>query len=285
VLKRLMAEEYITEQGGPPRRQRGKNGSQALKTAPLVVNKSNKQLKRKKAEYCTPGGGAELGVWTLLRPVIVEAPPAAAAPSTACPDGHAALATTSKPAAPVMLVEPTPPLTHPQQHAFGARTAPAAAVSQDDTIQDDSQPLPFSTPDTVASVGSSSEHLRDTGIRPVKRYTREKELEVPPASYVPAKGDAKGKARALELEDDSQHNFNEQIMQKPVPMDVDESIASHLSPAQRQQADAATGLIPGPGVGRGKRRSMGDLDPNADASAGGTKSKRQKCSEASEIEV
>ncbi|BGP38010.1 hypothetical protein JCM10449v2_001937 [Rhodotorula kratochvilovae] len=281
VLKRLKAEEYIVEQGGSSRRQRGKNGSQvgSLKTAPLVVNKSSKQLKRKKAEYFTPGSGAELGVFTLLRPVS-EIDQAAAAPPTACPNGHAALASTSKPVAPAVLVEPTPPPAQQQQHAFGAPSSSAVAVSQDDPIQDDSQPLPFSTPDTVASTASSAAH--NHGMKPVKRYTHEEQLEMPPASYVPAKGDTKGKARAVESEDDFPRGLDEHIMQKPVPMDVDDSIAfsSDFPPAQ-QQPHALPAADTSAGTSTGKRRSMGDLDPNA----GGARAKRQKCSEASEIEV
>ncbi|BGP46103.1 hypothetical protein JCM10450v2_001943 [Rhodotorula kratochvilovae] len=258
VLKRLKAEEYIIEQGGSSRRQRGKNGSQvgSLKTAPLVVNKSSKQLKRKKAEYFTPGSGAELD------------------------NGHAALASTSKPVAPAVLVEPTPPPAQQQQHAFGAPSPSAIAVSQDDPIQDDSQPLPFSTPDTVASTASSAAH--NHGMKPVKRYTHEEQLEMPPASYVPAKGDTKGKARAVESEDDFPRGLDEHIMQKPVPMDVDDSIAfsSDLPPAQ-QQPHALPAADPSTTTSTGKRRSMGNLDPNA----GGARAKRQKCSEASEIEV
>ncbi|GAA5960528.1 hypothetical protein JCM8115_003209 [Rhodotorula mucilaginosa] len=74
VLKRLKAESFIVEQGAS-RKGKGKVGSQigSLKAAPQVVNKTSKQVKRKKQEYFTPGRGAELAILSLLEGTTAEA--------------------------------------------------------------------------------------------------------------------------------------------------------------------------------------------------------------------
>lgn len=60
---------------------------------------------------------------------------------------------------------------------------------------------------------------------------------------------------------------------QPVPMEVD-----RLKQQQRQQPSSSTS--------KGKRRTMSEVDVNLEAPvAGSTRSKRQRCSEADEIEV
>ncbi|KWU44924.1 DNA-binding protein [Rhodotorula sp. JG-1b] len=74
VLKRLKAESFIIEQGAS-RKGKGKVGSKigSLKAVPHVVNKTSKQIKRKKQEYFTPGQGAELAILSLFGGTTAEA--------------------------------------------------------------------------------------------------------------------------------------------------------------------------------------------------------------------
>ncbi|TNY22506.1 hypothetical protein DMC30DRAFT_415050 [Rhodotorula diobovata] len=231
VIKRLKSEEFMLEQGAPQRRQRGENASQvgSLKAGTFIVNKSAKQLKRKKAEYFDPGRGAE----------------------------HA------------VLVEDSPSSSQQNQKlAFGG--APDPSTSPADPIIDDSQPLPFSTPDSIAAADSAS----GTGpLAPARgqtqRYSAAKRFEEPPASYVP-QGDAKvkGKGKAVE-------RVKDRPAGQPAPMDVD------LAPAPSPQSSTSR-------AGLKKRRSMAELQVNSEHNAvtGGVPArKKQKVSEASEIEV
>ncbi|GAA5859210.1 hypothetical protein JCM1840_003801 [Sporobolomyces johnsonii] len=71
VLKRLKAEEFLVEQQISTKRFKASKGrsslqSQSFKKGPLSVNKSAKQLKLKKDKYFNPGRGAELGLTSML---------------------------------------------------------------------------------------------------------------------------------------------------------------------------------------------------------------------------
>ncbi|GAA6016341.1 hypothetical protein JCM8202_005573 [Rhodotorula sphaerocarpa] len=79
VLKRLKSESFVVEQV-PTRKGKSKGSSQlgSLKAAPLVVNKTSKQVKHKKLEYFSPGGGAERGLLALLEAAETDEAGAAA---------------------------------------------------------------------------------------------------------------------------------------------------------------------------------------------------------------
>ncbi|POY70179.1 hypothetical protein BMF94_6762 [Rhodotorula taiwanensis] len=69
VLKRLKSESFIVEQSAS-RKSKGKGGTQvgSLKAPAQAVNKTSKQVKRKKLDYFSPGGGAEAKLISLLEP-------------------------------------------------------------------------------------------------------------------------------------------------------------------------------------------------------------------------
>ncbi|GAA5835284.1 hypothetical protein JCM9279_004495 [Rhodotorula babjevae] len=309
VIKRLKAEEYMLEQAAPQRRSRAKNASQvgSAKVGSLVANKTAKQLKRKNADYFDPGTGAEVGVAGILHPAEADegnvpskmaritSSPAGACELTLRPQDPLITTSTDKTRLPAVLVDDTPSSadqSQPQPLAFGG--APHPAASQPDPILDDSQPLPFSftTPDSIASLDST--HAQRPNLTSTKRYSMQERLDDPPASYVPTPAGATGKVKVTAIKGDEVEQVrrlmqldahDEQVSdsrtQQPVSMDLDENDSTDLPPASAPHVppkDEARAL---------KRRSTADGD--ADAGQLGTSalasSKRQRCSEASEIEV
>lgn len=212
------------------------------------------------------------------------------APLTLIPQGAHAPTSDKQSTGPAVLVEDSPSSSQQNQKlAFGG--APDPSTSPADPIIDDSQPLPFSTPDSIAAADSAS----GTGpLAPARgqtqRYSAAKRFEEPPASYVP-QGDAKvkGKGKAVERVKDRpagqvrraprlpacRAHESHSPAQQPAPMDVD------LAPAPSPQSSTSR-------AGLKKRRSMAELQVNSEHNAvtGGVPArKKQKVSEASEIEV
>lgn len=221
--------------------------------------------------------------------------PARADELTSLPQDPLAETSTDKPRPPALLVDDTPSSAEQSQqhsHAFGG--APHLAASQPDPILDDSQPLPFSftTPDSIASLGSTL--AQRPALSYSKPYSMQERLEDPQASYVPgpAGPSAHGKVKTVE-EDQVQrvrhalqnHLYDEQARdsctQQTISMDLDENGSTNLPPARSPQLSPATD------AGVLKRRSTTDPDANVDDldTSALPRSKRQRCSEASEIEV
>lgn len=315
----------MLEQGAPQRRGRAKNTSQvgSLKAGSLTINKcvslslvpptatdacpcrSATQLKLKDADYFDPGRGAELGVADILRPVeadatgptsttarVTSASLRARALTTLYPQDPLAMTSTDNPRPPALLVDDTPSSAQQSQHqplAFGR--APHPAASQPDPILDDSQPLPFSftTPDSIASLDST--HAQGHVLPSAKRYSMQKRLEDPPASYVPMSAGAAGqvKVKAAEGEQVEQvrrplrldvvdKQVSDPFAPQPASMDLDENDSTNLPPTRPPPPTEAGPL---------KRRSTNDSGADVDRAdtTTGPRSKRPRCSEASEIEV
>ncbi|BGO97761.1 Meiosis-specific protein HOP1 [Rhodotorula toruloides] len=284
VLKRLKAEEFVLEQTGT-RRQRGKNSTQpeSMRAPALCVNKHPKQVKRKKLEYFNPGQGAELAFTAALESSDADADA----------DGQQDDAAMARPAQPGLRTDSLTLVSqdrrfddahNAQPSASGSRQAavlveatpspaPSRAqtmdASQADSIVDNaSQPANgivrresteiFSTP---ANSSSPSAALAKTAAAP-----RLPVFEAPKSSYVP-RFDKKGKGKApAKLANDPFHRASS-YRQDPDLMDINEADSEALP---------------------SKRRSLGEIDSNADesSSARTRSSKRaKKCSEASEIEV
>ncbi|GAA5996305.1 uncharacterized protein JCM10292_007522 [Rhodotorula paludigena] len=164
-----------------------------------------------------------------------------------------------------ILVEDTPSPAYP---ALGNRTA-----TQEDPILDPlSQPqqsstLLFSTP--AKSVPPAAALPLSGGLPIPSRQSVE--MIAPQPSYVPSCEGKKGKNKDVGREVSA--SLQAFSADEPVPMEVD-----RLKQQQRQQPPSS--------MSKGKRRTMSEVDVNLEAPvAGSTRSKRQRCSEADEIEV
>ncbi|GJN88507.1 hypothetical protein Rhopal_001473-T1 [Rhodotorula paludigena] len=262
VIKRLKAEDFVVEQSASSRRHKGKSGSQvgSLKQGVQVVNKSAKQTKRKQNEYFRPGNGAELGIKALFDGLTDDQEQNDDDASTARAPSSRALSKL------IQLASYNTP--SPAQPAFGNRTA-----TQEDPILDPlSQPqqsstLLFSTP--AKSVPPAAALPPSGGLPIPSRQSTE--MIAPQPSYVPSCEGKKGKNKDVGREVSA--SLQAFSAEEPVPMEVD-----RLKQQQRQQ--------PSSSMSKGKRRTMSEVDVNLEAPvAGSTRSKRQRCSEADEIEV